>query len=152
MAVAYFHPMRMADTILPGSPPWDNVKGRTNHFSLSSHFPTGQQPEKASQHDRAHILSLLPNRRKDQPTWDHIHSSSLSLSISSSPLNTMRRPHPIYGPLVFGKSFFHHSSFLLNQWILGETNWIFLTPAFNFSILIPVLMMASQFMLWHSVS
>ena len=47
----------------------------------------------------------------------------------------MKRPHPIYEPLVSGKSFFHRSSFLLNQWILGETNWIFSTPAFYFSIL-----------------
>ena len=52
-----------------------------------------------------------------------------TLSPQSSLLCIMRRAHPIYGPLVSGKSFFHHSSFLLNQRILGETNRIFLTPA-----------------------
>ena len=51
------------------------------------------------------------------------------LSPQSSPLSIMRRAHPICGPLVSGKSFFHHSSFLLNQRIPGETNWIFSTPA-----------------------
>ena len=59
----------------------------------------------------------------------------------------MKRPYPIYGPLVSGKSFFHHSSFLLNQRIRRETNWIFSTPAFNFGILIPVLTTAFLFFL-----
>ena len=174
----------MTDVILPGSPPRGNIKGCANHFSSSSRFPTGQQQDKASQHDKAQTLFPLPRllaEGQSQPTWQRTHSflhflaagrtsqhershslfftdsSSLSLSlclthISSSPLSTMRRPHQIFGPLVSGKSSFHHSSFLLNQRILGETNWIFSTPAFNFSILIPVLTTASQLLLWHSTS
>ena len=58
---------------------------------------------------------------------DHIHFFTDSLShISNNPLSTMRRPHLIYGLLASGKS-----SFLLNQRILGETNWTFSTPAFQ---------------------
>ena len=84
--------------------------------------------------------------------------------ISRHSLSTMRRTHPIHGPLVSGKSFFHHSSFLLNWRILGETNWIFSTPVltsvfyflswrqhldscFNFRILITVLTTASHLLL-----
>ena len=106
-----------------------------------------------------HSLSSLPSSRKDQPTWETTFTllhwlffTDYLSHISSSPLSTMRRQHPIYGLLVSGNLFFHHSSFFLNQRILGETNWIFSTPAFNFSILIPVLTTASQLLLWHSAS
>ena len=135
-----FRPMKMTDAILPGSPPRGNIKGSTNHFSPSSRFPTGQQQDKPVNMTE-HILFFSPlSSRTDQPTWEttftllywlfFTDSSSLTLShISSSSLSTMKRAHPIYGPLVSGKSFFHHSSFLLNQQILGETSWIFSTPA-----------------------
>ena len=105
----------------------DNIKGRANH---------------------SHPLfaSSLASSRTDQSTWESTFSllhrlfftDSLSyfeqdrpffpLSPQSSPHSNMRL-HPIYGPLVSGKSFFHHSSFLLNQRILGETNCIFSTLA-----------------------
>ena len=167
----------MTDAILPGSPPRGNIKGRTNHCSMSSRFPTGQQQDKLAnmtehilfssppscrpdnQQVRAHSLSSLPSSSKYQPTWEstftllHLLFFTDSHShILSSLLSTKRKPHPIYGPLVSGKSFFHHSSFLLNQRILGETNWIFFNSCFNFSILIPVLTTESQFMLWHSAT
>ena len=135
-----FHPMRMTDAILPGSPPWGNIKGHTNHFSPSSHFPTGQQQRTSQpiwQSTFSLNASLLASSRTDHLFFSHN---------SSCPLSIMKNAHPIYGPLVSGKSFFHHSSFLLNQWILGETNWIFSTR-FNFSILIPVLTTASQLLL-----
>ena len=85
----------------------------------------------ASQHNRAHILSLrfLAAGKTSQHERPHSLFFTDSLShISNSLLSTTRRPHPIYGPLVSGKSFFHHSSFLLNQRVLGETNWIFSPP------------------------
>ena len=141
--------MRIFHAILPGSLPRETIKRRGNILSPSStlafqagqtcpvclfSLPHWQATWQASQHDRAHILSSLPGCRKDQPTFTFLHwlifTDSLS-HISSCPLSTMRRPHPIYGPLVSGKSFFHHSSFLLNQRTLGETNWIFSTPALN---------------------
>ena len=170
-----FRPMRMTNAILPRSSPWGNIKGRANHFSLSSCFPHSQQQDRpanmtehilfslphwlaagqASQYDRAHtfLASSLASSRTSQSTSQSTYSSlrflaagktsqnegahslfftdssSLTLShILSGPLSTIRRAHSIYGPLMFGKSFFHHSSFLLNQWILRETNWIFSTP------------------------
>ena len=103
-----FRPMRTTNAILPGSPPPGNINGRANHSRLL-------------------FASSLAR------SWtDHL----FPLSPQSSPLSIMRRAHPIHGPLVSGKSFFHHSSFLLNQRILGETNWIFSTHAsiqhFNF--------------------
>ena len=82
--------------------------GQTCPVFLSLHFLVAGR---TSQHERPHSLFF---------------TDSLS-HISSSTLSTMRRTHPIYGPLVSGKSFFHHSSFFLNQQILGETNWIFST-------------------------
>ena len=100
-------------------------KARKHSFTL---FHAGQ----TSQHDRAHILSLhfLAAGRTSEHERAHSLFFTDSLShISSSSLSTMSRPHPIYGLLVSGESFFHHSSFLLNQQILGETNWIFSTPA-----------------------
>ena len=119
--------------------------GQLFHSGLSSKtdlscFPLLASPLASSRTSQAtwqstHSLSLLPSSRKDQPTWEttftllHWLFFTDSLShISSSPLSTMWRPHQIYGPLVSGKSFFYHSSFLLNHWILGETNWIFSTP------------------------
>ena len=53
-----FHPMRMTDAILPGSPPRDNIKGHGNHFLPSLQLLAAVQ---ASQHDRAHSPSLLPH-------------------------------------------------------------------------------------------
>ena len=109
-------------------------------FSFSHWSAAGQ----ASQHDRAYTLSLslslslrlLAAGKTSQHEGAHSLFFTDSLSrISSSPLSTMRRPHQIYGPLVSGKSFFHHSSFLLNQQILGETNWIFSTPALTSAFL-----------------
>ena len=125
-------------------------------FPLPCLLAVGQsQPTRQS----THSLSSLPSSRKDQPTWEitctllhWLFFTDCPSNILSSPLSTMGRPHPIYGPLVSRKSFFHHSSFLLNQWILGETDWIFSTPAFNFSILIPFLTTTSQLLLWHLVS
>ena len=80
-------------------------------------------------------LSSLLSSWKDQLTWEttftllHWLFFTDSLShISSCLLSTTRKPHPIYGPLMSGKLFFRHSSFLLNQRILGETNCILLTP------------------------
>ena len=76
--------------ILPGSPPRGNIKGCTNHFSLSFRFPTGQQQDKPAnmmeyilssrfptgqQQDKPakmteHILlSLPPSSRTSQSTW-----------------------------------------------------------------------------------
>ena len=37
-----FCPMRMTDTILPGSPPWSNIKGCAKHFLLSLHLLASQ--------------------------------------------------------------------------------------------------------------
>ena len=159
--------MRIFHAILPGLLPRATIKKRGNILSPSStqafragqtcpvfffsltHSPAAGQ---ASQHDRAHSLSSLPSNKKDQPTWKStltlLHwlffTDSLS-HISSSPLSTMRRPHPIYG--VWGMM---NSSFILNQRIRGETYWIFSTPAFNFSILIPVPTTASQLLLLTS--
>ena len=179
--------MRIFHAILPGSLPRATIKRRGNILSPSSTeaFRAGQTcpvflfslphwiaAGQASQHDRAHILSLhflaAGKTSQHEMPCSLFFTNSLS-NISNSPLSTMRRPHPIYGPLVSGKSFFHHSSSLLNQRILGETNWIFSTPAstsafqflswrqhfnayFKFSILIPVLTTASQFMLRHTAS
>ena len=70
-------------------------------------------------HSHPLFVSSLASSMTDHP---------FPLSPQSSPLSIMRRAHPVYGPLVSGKSFFHHSSFLLNQRIIGETNWIFSTP------------------------
>ena len=110
--------------------PMGNLKGRANHFSPSLHLLAAGQSQPTWQSIFSLFASLLASSRTDHLFFSH-HSSS--------PQSIMRRSHPIYGPLVSGKSFFHHSSFLLNQWILGEINWIFSTPALNFSILIPVL-------------
>ena len=179
--------MRIFNSILPGSLPRATIKRRGSILSPSSTqaFRAGQTCPvflfslpywlaggQASQHDRAHILSLrfLAAGRTSQHERAHslffTDASSLTLShISSSSLSTMRRPQPIYGPLVSGKSFFHHSSSLLNQRILRETNWIFSTPAltlvfsildlttsaqllFDLNILIPVLTIAFQLLLW----
>ena len=158
----------MTDAILPGSPPRGNIKGNANHFSPSSRFPTGQQQGKPTNMTDHILFSSPPSSSPEEPnkkehilslrflvigkTSQHEREHSLfftdSLSyISSSLLSTMRRPHPIYGPLVTGKSFFHHSSFLLNQQILEETNGIFFNSCLNFSILIPVLTTASQLLL-----
>ena len=52
-----FRVMRMTNAILPGSPPWGNIKERANHFSPSSRFPTGQQQDKPGNMTK-HILSL----------------------------------------------------------------------------------------------
>ena len=162
-----FRPMRMTDAILPGSPLRGNIKGCANPFSPSSGFPTGQQLDKPVNMTEHILFSSLPSSRKDQSTGEStftlLHwlffTDSLS-HISSSPISTMKTAHPFYGPLVSGKSFFHHLSFLLNQGIIGEANWIFSTPvltsAFKFlsrwqhlnscldsSSLIPVLTTAS---------
>ena len=125
-----FRPMRMTDTILPRSPPRGNKKGRANHFSSSSRFPTGQQQDKPV-NMMEHILSLHFLAAGKTSQHERAHSLFFTDSLShilSCRLSTKRREHPIYGPLVSGKSFFHHSSFLLNQRILRETNWIFSTP------------------------
>ena len=168
-----FHPMRMTDAILPGSsPPRQHKKAaltmlalasplassRTKPANMTEHFVSSTQAfwtGRICQHERAHILSLrfLAAGRTSQHERPHSLFFTDSLShISSSPLSIMRWSDPIYGTLVSGKSFFYHSSFLLNQRILRETNWIFSTPAFNFSILIPLLMAASQLLLWHLAS
>ena len=102
-----------------------NIKGRTNHSRPL--FASSLASSWTYQSTWESTFSLLPwlsltYFEQDRPTFS-------SLTTESSPLNIMRRAHPIYGPLVSGKSFFHHSSFLLNQRILGETNWIFLIPA-----------------------
>ena len=126
---SYFRPMRIFHAILPGTLPRTTIKKARNHS------PSSTQAFRAGQTCSV-FLPSLPSSRKDHPTWEttftllHWLFFTDSLShILSSPLSTMRRPHPIYGPLVSGKSFFHHSFFLLNQRILGETNWIFSTPA-----------------------
>ena len=141
-----FRPMRMTNALLPRSSPRGNIKGHANHFSLSflvsslassrTSQPAWQSTHslcllaagQASQHDRAHILSLCFQAAGRTSQHERLHSlfftDSLSY-ISSSPLSIMRRLHPIYGALVSRKSFFHHSSFLLNQRILRETNWTF---------------------------
>ena len=127
-------PANMTEHILLSSPSSSRTKpaNMTEHILLSS--PSSSRTSQFTWQS-IHSLCSLPSNRKNQPTWETTLTFLLwlfftdSLShISSSPLSTMRRPHPIYGPLVFGKSFFHHSSFLLNQRILGETNWIFSTP------------------------
>ena len=161
--------MRIFHAILPGSLPRAIIKRRGNILSPSSMqaFRAGQTcpvflfsllywlaTGQASQHSREHILSSLPSSRKDQPTCEttftFLHRLFFTNSLShilSSPLRPMRRPHLIYGPLVSGKSFFHHSSCLLNQRILRETNWIFFDSCSEFSILIPALTTASQLLL-----
>ena len=131
LAVGVWNPVRMTDAILHGSPPLGNIIGRTNHFSPSSHFPTGQQKDKPAnmtehilfssppssrtdqQRKRAHSLSSLPSSRKDQPTWESTFTLLhwLSLTYFEQSAKHMRRAHPIYEPLVSGKSFFHHPSF-----------------------------------------
>ena len=116
-----FRPMRITDAILPGSPPRGNIKCRANNFSPSSRFLADQLQDKPANMTE-YILSL---RFLTCSLQDRLSFSSLT---TESPLTIMRRAHPIYGPLVSGKSVFHHSSFLLNQRILGDTNWIFSTP------------------------
>ena len=115
-----FLPMRLVDTILPGSPPRGNIKGRANHFSPSSRFPTGQQHGQTRQRERADSLFSLPHWLAAGQASQHDRSQSLSslasrrtdhlfpLSPQSSPLSIMRRARPIYGPLMSGKSFFYH--------------------------------------------
>ena len=60
----------------------------------------------------------------------------------------MRRAHPIYGPLVFGKSFFHHSFFLSKPTDPRRNKLDTFNSCFDFSILIPVLTATSQLLLW----
>ena len=148
----------MTDAILPGSPLRGNIKGGANHFSSSSRFPTGQQQDKPANMTEHILLSSPPSSRTDQQR-ERAHSlfslppclqqdrPSFTSLITESTQSIMRRAHPIYGPLVSGKSFFHHSSFLLNQRIIGETNWNIFNSCFDFSILIPVLTTASQLLL-----
>ena len=130
----YFGPELIFSTnaILPGSLPWATIKRRGNSFS-----PSFMQAFWARQTCPVFLsLRFLAAGRTSQHKRPHSLFFTDSLShISSSSLSNMRRPHPIYGPLVSGKSFFHHSTFLLNQRIFRETNWIFSTPAFNFCIL-----------------
>ena len=140
--------MRIFHAILPGSLPRATIKRGGNILSPSSTqaFRAGQTcpvflfslpywvaAGQASQYDRAHILSLRFQAAGRTSQHEKLHSlfftDSLS-HISSSLLSTMRRLQ-IYGPLVSGKSFFHHSSLLLNQQILRETNWIFSTPTWT---------------------
>ena len=114
---SYFRPMRIFHTILPGSLPQATIKKRGNILSPSSTqaFWAGQTcPVFLS----LRFLAAGRTSQYERPHW-LFFTDSLS-HISSSLLSTMRRPHPIYGPLVSGKSFFHHSSFLLNQWIFRE--------------------------------
>ena len=113
--------VRIFHVILPGSLLWATIKRQGNILSPSSTpaFRAGQTcPVFLS-------LRFLAAGRTSQHSL--FFTDTLS-QILSSLLSTMRRAHPIYGPLVSWKSFFHHSSFLLNQPILGETNWIFSTP------------------------
>ena len=65
------------------------------------------------------------------------------LSPQSSPLSIMRRTHPIYRPLVSGKSFF-----LSKPMDPQRNNFDIFNSCFDFSILIPILMTASQLLLW----
>ena len=44
MVVAYFHPMRMTDAILPWSPSHGDIKGHGNHFLLNPQ-PSFEQDE-----------------------------------------------------------------------------------------------------------
>ena len=75
----------MTDAILPRSPPWATQKTALIILAFSSLPP------------------LLA-----------VGQTIFFFSPQSSPLSIMRRAHPIYGPLVSKKLFFHHSSFLLN--------------------------------------
>ena len=68
-----FRPMRMTDTILPGSSPWETQKATLT-------IPA--------------FLRFLTCLQQDRPSF-----SSLT---TESPLSIMRRAHPIYGPLVSG--------------------------------------------------
>ena len=133
--------------------PGQHKKPRKSFLALFSllHWPAAGQANNMTEHI---LLSLPPGSRASQLTWQSTFTllhwlffTDFLTHISSCPLSTMRRAHSFYRPLVSGKSFFHHSSFLLNQRILGETNWIFSTPAFDFSILIPVLTTVSQLLL-----
>ena len=113
-----------------------NIKGRTNHscplfaFSLAS-----SRTDLANM--REHIRSLLTSisNRTDQP---------FPLSPQSSPQSIMRRAHPIYGPLVSGKSFIIHSKPTDPR----RNKLDIFKSCFDFRILIPVLMTASQLLLW----
>ena len=77
-----FHPMRMTYAILPGSPPLGNIKGRANHFSPSSRFPTGQQQDKPANMTE-HILTLC--FLAEGKTSQHEGAHSLFFTDSSSP-------------------------------------------------------------------
>ena len=70
-----FRPMRMTNAILPGSPPWGNIKGRANFFSPSSRFPTGQQQNKPANITEHILFSLPPSSRTDQ-SMERAHSLS----------------------------------------------------------------------------
>ena len=105
------------------------IKGRANHshplFASSLATRRTDQPKREGTFSLHHWLFFTDSLSHISSRTDHL----FPLSPQSNPLSIMRRAHLIYGPLVFGKSFFHHSSFLLNQRILGETNWIFSTFA-----------------------
>ena len=151
--------------ILPGSLPRATIKRRGNILSPSSMqaFQAGQicpvfpfslphwlAAGRASQHDRAHILSLhfLAAGRTSQheTTFTLLHWFSLTYFEQST-----KHPEETSSNLwTIGAWEIILSSFLFDQRILRETNWIFFNSCFDFSILIPVLTTASQFMLWHS--
>ena len=106
-----------------------NIKGSANHsrrlFAYSFASSRTDQSTWESTFSLLHWLFFTDTLSHILSRTDHL----FPLSPLSSPQSIMRRAHPIYGPLVSGKSFIHQSSFLLNQRILGETNWIFSTPA-----------------------
>ena len=133
--------MRIFHAILPGSLAQATIKRRGNILS-----PSTTQAFRAGQTCPV-LLSLCFLAAGMTSQLERLFFTGSLSHISSSPLSTMRRPHPIYRPLVFGKSFFHHSSFLRNHRIIRETNWIFSILAFNFSILITVLTAAFQLLL-----
>ena len=124
MVIAYFHPMRMTDAILPGSPPLGNIKGCANHFSLP-HWPAAGQSQPTWQ--STHSLFSLPSSRKDHPTWETTLTLLHWLSLTYFEWSTKHHEKTSFNLWTIGV-WEIHSSFLLNQQILGEINWTFSTP------------------------
>ena len=70
--------MRMTDAILPGPPPRGNLKGRANHFSPSSRFPTGHLQDKPLNITEQVLSSCFPTgQQQEKPVnmTEHILSS-----------------------------------------------------------------------------
>ena len=151
--VTFFHP-------LPCRP----FEQDRSVLSSSSRFPTGQQQDKPANMTE-HILHLLEARQASQ--HDRVHILSLCF-LAAGRTSQHERPHSLFFTdwlylTYFEQSAKHHEESTPNSWAVGVWEIIlsaFIFPSkptdpwrnrldifnscFNFSILIPVLMTASQ--------